>query len=277
MRLTVMYGIDCGERVRLWGQTVEAPDIEWNELQLPEPKIKRYSPAPEIFPEVPDQEFTLFRSSCRELLSKEDFQIVDHKYKEVFETAYRDFTENVEDTTERISRLMLHATSESEGITMLRAYQAAYLAKGHFIKVNKDLLLEVTLGDSRRPYRESEWLILKEMFNTEASAVAALTQEYEAANLVHLLSLDKVMRSYVNETARQIHKRHKIYRMLTTLSSELIDPDQGRWVRRVATTLRDAGLSKREPVSTPSNSKERSAKLKLQIVKVADFGADEAA
>jgi hypothetical protein len=268
VRFTLMYGIDAGERVREWGESVEATDIEWSELSLPRPRNNEYVEHARSFPEVPDEEFVLFRASCRAVLTETEYEIVNSKYVDTFRFAQNNFTNSEIDTTDNLTRLILMCTSESEALTALRAYQSAYLKMGYFIKVDKYRLFNMTLKDPRRPYSPSEWQVLREMFDTQTSAIAALTQDYGASNPVHTMSLRHVMTTYSNPIAKQIHKRHRIYRMLTSHSEGFFAFGSDRWIKKTGDILRGLGLPDREPFSTPPTPSERARKLKLQIIRV---------
>ena len=120
----------------------------WAELQLHErPAEQAVTPMPfKRFPSVPADEVPFFRERCRQLLSDQDFTIVDDVYLEAFWEARAWLADRAEplveeDVGEFLARLIRTAADLHEKLTRLRGAQAGFWRNEWHLKVRVNALV----------------------------------------------------------------------------------------------------------------------------------------
>lgn len=91
---------------------------------------------PALFPQfLPNVDFYAFRGMCQELLTRDEFAVVDDLYVRTFHEVTADPIGDDEDASLRLRALLSTVTTESEAITIIRATQAALFKTGRHLFV----------------------------------------------------------------------------------------------------------------------------------------------
>lgn len=117
----------------------------WLAAEAPKRRNQNASCSKPRFPRVPLDEFVLFRSSCRELLSNEEFKAVDRTFQETAASVLKWIDESNGVTEETVLELVRDRIATcptlDEAVTRIRATQVALFWRRWFLKVDLDRLL----------------------------------------------------------------------------------------------------------------------------------------
>ena len=175
-QLTLIYGFDTGEGVRRWGSQLNAPDVEWDELniQVAAPSADIQQVDVEFPDEVPWVDFPLFRATSRQLLTPTDFDRVDRLYRSTFQAVKTRHPSSTAEAAELLRGLLAEAPHPAMTITIVRAAQAAFLALGYLLKADlRRLYLLASQGLNQRLDRD-HFLTLRDEPIPAVGAIAVL-------------------------------------------------------------------------------------------------------
>lgn len=134
----------------LFARTDDETFASWAEIELQQPTTE---PAPDtstsrpaMFPAVPADDIPFFRESCRRLLTRDDFAIVDDAYVQGFHHTHGWLHDPREPLLEEhagafLTDLVRHAGGIHEQLTLMRGAQAAFWRNGWLLKIRIDALL----------------------------------------------------------------------------------------------------------------------------------------
>jgi hypothetical protein len=186
--------------LRLWPVT----RLEWGEFQArwdtPSRKRRRTSSKPtraaeqaRRLPHVPIDDFTTFRAACRELLSADDFALVDAEFLRAFQTtsAYLESQGGQAVTEETICAHVREAIADLDWMptltTRIRGSQVAAFHAGYLVKANLDALMTTRAS---RVKLDDEVLAKLSRYCTPRFAAAAVLVAAIDCQLEDLLALN---------------------------------------------------------------------------------------
>lgn len=123
---------------------------------------------------MPWVDFPRFRSACRSLLTPEEFECVDKTYRAAFRAVHRAAPHNDEEAATLLRRLLQDTDSPSRALTMVRAAQAACLAKGRLLKVDLNRLYLLVSQSLHRRMNRQELLALRDQVLPHMAAIPVL-------------------------------------------------------------------------------------------------------
>ena len=138
--------------------------------------------------QVPTDDFTTFRSACRDLLSVEHFTAVDGYLRDRYRSTVRflhehDGTPLTEETVAGwLQQQWEDVESLAHFITLLRAAQVAFFRAGHYLQVDLDQLVGTASTMPRRALRSPDtWARLHAYPEPHRAAICALAAAGVAA------------------------------------------------------------------------------------------------
>lgn len=163
-----------------WGAAL-AP---WDQIAglVPQPDAPRPEPVHE-----PDQDWTaasltlpredwpVFRSECRLLLSPRTFEEIDTVYRRAFRTT-RDWLRANDPTEEGVAALLDTVLSQPDldrTVTALRACQAAHMAAGWLLRVDLDKAV-AAMSQRPVPMTDAQWRSLRAYLDPNRPAIVVL-------------------------------------------------------------------------------------------------------
>ena len=131
-----------------------------------------------VFPEVPEHDFTLFRATCRELLSQSGFACVDRAWRlgrdstHAFAASHCELTQDA--IAEHLRTILRDAGSLSEVVCRLRGAQVAFFHSGWLVRVSDERLAVVSECEPYDLVSEGTAGLLRSFVSARFGAAAAL-------------------------------------------------------------------------------------------------------
>lgn len=181
------------------------------------------------FPRVPLDEFVLFRATCRDLLSPDDFETVDRifQWAAAEAAAWIDATDGIteEAAVAFVRGLVGPCSTLDEAIVRLRATQVALFRRRYLLKVDLDRVLALYAIEEQSPLDEVTAAKLAQYAATRYPAAAALALATGASPVeVAALNIGEVLHeadtvavagdSELPETARSLVGPHVVHRII---------------------------------------------------------------
>lgn len=147
---------------------------------------------------VPDDDFTTFRTTCRDLLSPDQFRLVDHYFRDQVTTAVGEVQAAVTagEVTEEHVAARLHSEWEATPslahyLTFLRANQVAFFHSGYYLQVDLDQLVGTAGTMPRRALRSAEtWERLHAYPEPHRATICALAAAGLGVEQIHQVTVN---------------------------------------------------------------------------------------
>lgn len=201
----------------------------WRRAATPKTKADAGSDNRGAFPQVPLDDFPLFRATCRDLLSAGDFETVDGVFQqtaaEVINWIDRVDAPTEESVGELLRELVAPCSTFDEAITRVRAAQVACFWRRYMIKVDVDRVLAAYGIEEQSPLDDATAAKLAQYAAPRYPAAAALALATGASpvkvgelNLGDLsLAANAIAlagHGELTETARRLIAPHVVHRIL---------------------------------------------------------------
>jgi hypothetical protein len=152
---------------------------------------------PEWPTHVPDDDFTMFRAACRDVLTDEQFTTVDAAFRRhvvVLRRAVAAMVTGGDLSEETVAALLAEhwetARSMAHYITVVRAAQVAFFLAGHYLQVDLDQLIGTATTMPRRALRSpATWARLHAYPEPHRGAVCALAAAGIAVDDMRLIAV----------------------------------------------------------------------------------------
>lgn len=243
-RLVLAYGYDSGARVRAWGARLMAPDIEWDDLVLPEESTAPMMRVDDPFPdEVPFEEFPLFRTACRRLLPPDDFSAVDAVYVAAFRRTKQQPPSTSAEAAALLRELIRPTDKPAKAVTVARAVQAACLTCRLLLKVDAARLHIVVGEGTHDPLSDADFVALLGIPEPELGVVPMLADLGMENDDIIALTIGDAPEFAVGSAEEAIVRNQMAHRYLQ--GAQLGDPlvSERRAIRRALTAAGREGIA----------------------------------
>jgi hypothetical protein len=148
---------------------------------------------PPGFPQfLPRIDFYGFRARCRDILTPDQFNLVDRLYTSTFQAVQADPYATVQEASTRLAATVAAHRSPGEVLTVTRAAQAAMFTHGLLLKVDIDTLLNTVRSNRHRRFTPAEVRELRAYRTPWRSAAAVLRDADLSLDEIRALTLRQV-------------------------------------------------------------------------------------
>lgn len=209
------------------------------------PRPEAPEPTSSSLPRLPRVDAMAFRSACRDLLSAEDFAVVDERFRglvaELRSTIAAHRKPYNRADLRLLRRLIDQAPDTEELILAVRAAQIAFLLQGRHVSVNSTALLGAAESLPRRGHSVSQrwWERLEAYWDPDVPAAVALHHAEVTVNELCTLTLADVEVKAPDEVAVTIERGDE------PLHAELSGP-AGRFVAALVVFRQTSGATPEE-------------------------------
>lgn len=154
--------------------------VPWTRISRTLPKPPRTT-GPVIEPPVqpPNSDWYRYRTDCRDLLPAEQHQALDRHYLDGL-TATQHWLDTATPDETSTSALLAHqvgqAHSLAEGLTRVRAAQAAFFGHGWHLRIHQTRLMQTLAAAADTRFTDADWVSLRAYRPPHRSALVALHQ-----------------------------------------------------------------------------------------------------
>jgi hypothetical protein len=153
--------------------------VGWTQIGRLLPKRDRAPAAPHAAITPPLSDWYHYRADCRDLLTPEQHHVLDRHYRRAFTATRRWLTNVIPDepsTQAFLAQTVSDARTLAEGLTRVRAAQAAFFTCGWNLRINQSRLMQALGAALNARFTDADWIALRAYRPPYRSALIALHQ-----------------------------------------------------------------------------------------------------